>query len=254
MSDALLEIRDLQVSVGNTVILDGVDLMVQRGEAHVLMGPNGSGKSTLASAIMGDPRYAITRGRILFCGQDITQEKADARARMGMFLSFQAPEDIPGVTVENFLRMAQKAVTGKQPKLFTFRRELHRQMDALGIEESYAQRYLNVGFSGGEKKKAEILQMMMLRPALAILDETDSGLDVDAVKTVAQGVRAFHDNTNALLIITHNAKILEGLDIQYVHVLESKTIAHTGGPELIGEISESGFLPLAREEVRHAGL
>ncbi len=254
MSSPLLEIQDLQVAAGDKVILDGLNLTLQKGEIHVLMGPNGAGKSTLASTIMGDPRYTITRGRILFEGRDITEEKADVRARLGIFLSFQTPEEIPGVTVENFLRTAQGAVTGKTPKILSFRRELQKQMEALGMDEAYAQRYLNVGFSGGEKKKAEILQLMMLRPTLAMLDETDSGLDVDAVKTVAQGVRAFHNKSNTLLIITHNAKILEGLDIQYVHVLEGKSIVRTGGPELIREITEGGFATLGAKEAQHAAL
>ncbi|SBV91697.1 component of SufBCD complex, ATP-binding component of ABC superfamily [uncultured Eubacteriales bacterium] len=251
MSSPLLEIRDLQVAVEDKVILDGVDLTIRKGEIHVLMGPNGAGKSTLASAVMGDPRYEIRRGSILLEGRDITMEKADVRARLGVFLSFQSPEEIPGVTLESFLRTAQGAVSGKSAKVLPFRRELRAQMDALGMDSAYADRYLNVGFSGGEKKKAEILQLMMLRPKLALLDETDSGLDVDAVKTVSQGMRAYHDGTNALLIITHNAKILEGLDVDYVHVLEGSRIARTGDGALVREITEGGFGSLETEAERH---
>lgn len=253
MNSPLLELKDLQISVENKVILKKIDLTIHKGEIHVLMGPNGAGKSTLAAAIMGDPRYQTVQGRILLEGKDITQEKTDARARAGIFLSFQTPEEIPGITLENFLRTAQGAVTGRPPKVLSFRRELGAQMEALGMDASYAQRYLNVGFSGGEKKKAEILQLLMLRPKLALLDETDSGLDVDAVKTVSRGIKAYHSRDNALLIITHNAKILEDLDVDYVHVLEDGCISRTGGGELVHEITESGFGVLSKEE-DHAGL
>ena len=183
MSSPLLEVKDLQVTVGeeNKVLLDGLNLTVNPGETHVLMGHNGAGKSTLMSALMGDPRYNVTRGQIIFRDQDITHETADVRARAGMFLSFQTPEEIPGITLESFLRTAQAAVTGKPVKVMKFRHELAAQMEALNMDPAYADRYLNVGFSGGEKKKAEILQLLMLKPALALLDETDSGLDVDAV-------------------------------------------------------------------------
>lgn len=243
MSSPLLEVKDLQVAVGEEqkVLLNGLNLTVCPGETHVLMGHNGAGKSTLMSALMGDPRYTVTRGQILFRGQDVTHEPADVRARLGMFLSFQTPEEIPGITLENFLRTAQSAITGKPVKVFAFRKELAQQMDALGMDPSYADRYLNVGFSGGEKKKSEILQLLMLKPRLALLDETDSGLDVDAVKTVAQGVRTYHNAENALIIITHNAKILEGLKVDYVHVLDNSHIVRTGGDELVNEIIEEGF-------------
>ena len=249
MSSPLLEVKDLQVTVGEEqkVLLDGLNLTVCPGEIHVLMGHNGAGKSTLMSALMGDPRYTVTRGQILFRGQDVTHEGADVRARAGMFLSFQTPEEIPGVTLEAFLRTAQSAVTGKDVKVLSFRRELSRQMEALGMDPAYADRYLNVGFSGGEKKKAEILQLLMLKPKLALLDETDSGLDVDAVKTVADGVCAYHNRNNALIIITHNAKILEGLTVDYVHVLDDRKIVRTGDGRLVGEIIEEGFRALKEE-------
>ena len=241
MKDTLLNVRDLCVTAGEKVILDGAELTVCPGEIHVLMGTNGAGKSTLASAIMGDPRYTVKRGTIELDGEDITDTTADVRARKGIFLSFQTPQEIPGVTLENFLRTAQGAVTGQPKKVLAFRRELAAKMELLGMDSAYAERYLNVGFSGGEKKKAEILQLLMLDPRLAMLDETDSGLDVDAVKTVAAGIRAYHNENNALIIITHNAKILEGPDVDYVHILNDKHIVRTGGAELIRTITEQGF-------------
>jgi Fe-S cluster assembly ATP-binding protein len=241
MNHTLLEIQDLHVSVEDREILKGVDLTIHKGEIHVLMGPNGTGKSTLVSTVMGDPRFEITEGRILLEGNDITEEKADVRARKGIFLSFQSPEEIPGITLENFLRTAKGAVEGRAPRVLAFQKDLKTQMKNLDMDPDYAQRYLNVGFSGGEKKKAEILQLMMLQPKLALLDETDSGLDVDAVKTVSNGVKTYHNNKNAVLIITHSAKILEGLDIDYVHVLENGKIVQTGGKELAAEIIEGGF-------------
>lgn len=252
MSSPLLEVKDLQVTVGEEqkVLLDGLNLTIYPGETHVLMGHNGAGKSTLMSALMGDPRYTVTRGQIIFKGQDVTHEPADVRAKLGMFLSFQTPEEIPGITLENFLRTAQNAITGKPVKVFAFRKELAQQMEALGMDESYADRYLNVGFSGGEKKKSEILQLLMLKPSLALLDETDSGLDVDAVKTVAQGVRAYHNKDNALIIITHNAKILEGLHVDYVHVLNDAHIVRTGDGSLVNEIIEEGFRALKEDEAK----
>ena len=244
MSSPLLEVKDLQVVVGeeNKILLDGLNLTVNAGETHVLMGHNGAGKSTLMSALMGDPRYTVTRGQIIFRGQDITHETADVRARAGMFLSFQTPEEIPGITLESFLRTAAGAVTGKPVKVMKFRREMAAQMEALNMDPSYADRYLNVGFSGGEKKKAEILQMLMLEPKLAILDETDSGLDVDAVRTVSEGVRLFRERTHgSLLIITHSTRILEALHVDAAHVMEEGVIVRSGGAELVEEINEKGF-------------
>ena len=244
MNSPLLEVKDLQVTVGEEqkVLLDGLNLTIYPGETHVLMGHNGAGKSTLMSALMGDPRYTVTRGQIIFRGQDITHETADVRARAGMFLSFQTPEEIPGITLENFLRTAQGAITGKPVKVFAFRKELAQQMEALGMDPSYAERYLNVGFSGGEKKKAEILQLLMLRPALAILDETDSGLDVDAVRTVSRGVEEYQkDRQGALLIITHSTKILEALQVDATHVLVDGKLVAAGDGSLVEEINENGF-------------
>ncbi|HAX52268.1 Fe-S cluster assembly ATPase SufC [Muricomes intestini] len=254
MGSTLLEIEDLGVSVEDHVILDGVNLKINKGEIHVLMGPNGTGKSTLVSSIMGDPRYEITKGKILFKDKDITDEKTDVRARSGIFLSFQTPEEIPGITLENFLRTAKGAVEGRPPKILAFRKELKAQMEALDMDPTYAERYLNVGFSGGEKKKAEILQLLMLQPRLALLDETDSGLDVDAVRTVSKGISAYHNQKNAVLIITHSAKILEGLDIDYVHVLEGGHIVKTGGRELSSEIIRSGFNSIEKGADGHESL
>lgn len=254
MGSTLLEIEDLGVSVEDHVILDGVNLKINKGEIHVLMGPNGTGKSTLVSSIMGNPRYEITKGKILFKDKDITDEKTDVRARSGIFLSFQTPEEIPGITLENFLRTAKGAVEGRPPKILAFRKELKAQMEALDMDPTYAERYLNVGFSGGEKKKAEILQLLMLQPRLALLDETDSGLDVDAVRTVSKGISAYHNQKNAVLIITHSAKILEGLDIDYVHVLEGGHIVKTGGRELSSEIIRSGFNSIEKGADGHESL
>ncbi len=247
MQNALIDIQDLQVKVGEKTILDGVNLTIFPGELHVLMGPNGAGKSTLASSVMGDPRFTVTRGRIVFEGEDITELSVDQRARKGIFLSFQQPEEIPGITLENFLRTAKDTVTGKQQKITAFRRSLTAQMNELDMDPSYAARYLNVGFSGGEKKKAEILQLLTLSPKLALLDETDSGLDVDAVRTVAKGIRAFRSENNGLLIITHNAKILEGLTVDKVHVLAGQKIVQTGGPELVEKIIAEGYTSVAKE-------
>ena len=244
MSSPLLEVKDLQVTVGeeNKVLLDGLNLTVNPGETHVLMGHNGAGKSTLMSALMGDPRYNVTRGQIIFRGQDITHETADVRARAGMFLSFQTSEEIPGITLESFLRTAQAAVTGKPVKVMKFRHELAAQMEALNMDPAYADRYLNVGFSGGEKKKAEILQMLLLRPSLAILDETDSGLDVDAVRLVSKGVEEYQkDHNGALLIITHSTRILDALSVDYTHVLVNGKIAANGDGSLVEEINVNGY-------------
>jgi Fe-S cluster assembly ATP-binding protein len=248
MSAALLDVQNLKVAVADKVILDGVNLRIGPGELHVLMGPNGTGKSTLVSALMGDPRYEVLEGRIVWEGREITEEPTDVRARMGMFLSFQTPEEIPGVTLENFLRTARGAVDGKPPKVLAFRQELRRQMEALDMDESYLERYLNVGFSGGEKKKSEILQMLMLHPKLAFLDETDSGLDVDAVRTVARGIQAFRTRHNSLFIITHNAKILEGLEPDRVHVLDGGRIVRSGGRELMDQIIAQGYTALGKED------
>ena len=237
----LLEINDLKVSVDDNVILDGLNLSVGKGEVAVLLGPNGAGKSTLVNTIMGHPQYRVDRGSILFDGNDITRAPVNERAKAGLFLSFQNPEEVPGITLESFMRTSRSAVTGQPVKLFAYKKELREKMDELNMNEEYASRYLNVGFSGGEKKKSEILQMLMLNPKLAILDETDSGLDVDAVRIVSQGVEKYKNSENSLLIITHNTKILEYLQVDSVHVLMDGRIVKTGDRSLIDQINESGF-------------
>jgi Fe-S cluster assembly ATP-binding protein len=241
MKDLLLEINDLKTKVDDKEILKGLNLKINKGEVHVVMGPNGAGKSTLANTIMGHPKYTVVNGDILFEGENINNLKPDVRAKKGIFLSFQAPEEVPGITVENFIRTAKSNIEDKQISYLSFNMKLQKKMDLLKINKEYAERYLNVGFSGGEKKKNEILQMILLEPKLAILDETDSGLDVDAVKLVSQGVSMYKNNENSMLIITHNTKILEYINPDFVHVLVDGKIIHTGGPSLVEEINSNGF-------------
>ena len=220
MADKLLEIQNVDVNVAGKQILHDISLGIGEGETHVLMGPNGAGKSTLGYTLMGHPDYELSGGRIFFGGEDITEESADKRAKRGIFLSFQDPLEVPGVSLESFIRSSLQQVTGEKVKLLAFQKSLEQAMDVLAMNHSYAERDLNVGFSGGEKKKAEILQLLMLKPKLAILDETDSGLDVDAVRTVSKGVEEFQKKVGgALLIITHSTKILECLHVDYTHVM-----------------------------------
>ena len=242
MSNKLLEIKNLNVtSDDDKQILKGIDLTINKGEIHVIMGPNGSGKTTTANAILNNPAYIKTEGSIIFDGEDITDMRTDEIARKGIFMSFQLPEEIPGVSVANFLKYAKNKVTGKPVKIFQFKDELKKYMEDLNMNPDNIERSLNVGFSGGEKKKNEILQMLVLNPKLAILDETDSGLDVDAVKTVSKGIEMFKNDENAVLIITHNMRILENLKVDYVHVLIDGKIVTTGGDEIIKDIEENGF-------------
>ena len=248
MSEQLLQVKNLVVNVEDTEILHGIDLEINRGETHVLMGPNGAGKSTLGYALMGSPRYQLTNGQIWFKGQDITEESTDKRAKAGLFLSFQNPLEVPGVTLSAFIRTALEQKTGSRLRLWDFKKKLKDAMALLDMDESYADRDLNVGFSGGEKKKAEILQMLMLEPRLAILDETDSGLDVDAVRTVSHGVRLYREQQHgALLIITHSTRILESLPVDAAHVMENGVIVKNGGPELVDTINEKGFTGLQQQ-------
>ncbi|MBR0528547.1 MAG: Fe-S cluster assembly ATPase SufC [Ruminococcus sp.] len=238
----LLEIKDLTAGVEEKELLHSVSLTVGAGETHVLMGPNGAGKSTLGSVIMGSPEYAVSGGRLFFDGEDITDDPADKRAKRGIFLSFQNPVEIAGVTLSEFLRNALEQVTGKHLKLWDFKKKLRSCMEILGMDASYADRDLNVGFSGGEKKKAEILQLLVLEPKLAILDETDSGLDVDAVKTVSAGIDEYKKRTGgSLIVITHNTKILEALRVDKTHILAAGQIAAEGGAELVDEVITNGF-------------
>ena len=237
----MLEIKNLHVRAGDKEILHGLNLKVDAGEVHVILGPNGSGKSTLMNVILGHPKYQITGGEMLFDGEDLTKLKTFERARRGIFLSFQNPEEIPGITVENMLRTARQAVTGEKVKILAFHKELLALMEKLQINPEYAGRYMNVGFSGGEKKRNEILQLLTLKPKLALLDETDSGLDVDAVDIVSKGVAQFHNADNSCVIITHNAQILKHLPVTCVHIFLEGRIVLTGGAELVGKVSEHGF-------------
>lgn len=248
MSDKkLLEVKNLHVDVEDKQILHGVNLEIGKGETHVLMGPNGTGKSTLGYALMGNPRYTVREGEIWFDGKNITDEAVNERAKAGIFLSFQNPLEVPGVTLSSFIRNALEQKTGKRIRLWDFKKELERTMEILQMDPSYAERDLNVGFSGGEKKKAEILQLLMLKPSLAILDETDSGLDVDAVRTVSAGIEEYQKNCKgSLLIITHSTKILESLTVDYTHVMVEGKIIETGGASLVDKINESGFAEYER--------
>lgn len=241
MSNKLLEIKNLHVNVEDKEILKGIDLTINKGEIHVIMGPNGSGKTTTANAILNNPLYNKVEGNINFESEDITNLKTDEIARKGVFMSFQLPEEIPGISVTNFLKSAKGKITGKPTKVFEFKDELRKYMEELKMNPEYAGRSLNVGFSGGEKKKNEILQMLVLNPKLAILDETDSGLDVDAIRTVSKGIEMFKNENNAVLIITHNTKILKSLKVDYVHILVNGKIVKTGDQSLAAEIEEEGY-------------
>jgi Fe-S cluster assembly ATP-binding protein len=245
---ATLELKNLHVSLEDgTPIVRGVDLKVSSGEVHAIMGPNGSGKSTLAYAIAGHPAYEITDGQILLDGRDITEAEADERAQAGLFLAFQYPHAIPGVTVTNFLRQAinavRKARKGAEDPIPVpeFRKELLAQMDRLKVSRELASRYLNDGFSGGEKKRVEILQMAMLRPKIAVLDETDSGLDIDALKVVAGGVKELVGPDMGALVITHYQRILNYIEPDFVHVFVGGKIVEEGGPELAEKLEASGY-------------
>lgn len=250
MTTSLLKVENMGVNVEDKNILKGINLEIGKGETHVLMGPNGAGKSTLGYSLMGSPKYDITSGRILFKDKDITNESVDARAKEGMFLSFQEPLQVPGLTLESFLRSAMEQLTGKRIRLWDFKKKLNAAMEVLQMDPSYAGRSLNVGFSGGEKKKAEILQMMLFQPELAILDETDSGLDVDAVRLVSQGVRTYQkEQEGSLLIITHSTRILESLHIDYTHILADGKIIMTGDGSLVERINREGYEPFLAGQV-----
>ncbi len=248
MSDPILQIRDLEVAVEGTPILNGVTLDVPQGEVHALMGPNGSGKSTLAYALAGHPRYEITGGTATFDGGDLAEMETDERARAGMFLAMQYPVEVPGVSVMNFLRSAMTAVKGEELKPREFVKLFDEKSQLLGFDRSFADRYLNEGFSGGEKKRHEILQMAMLEPRFAVLDETDSGLDVDALKVVAEGVNHLSGPNLGVLIITHYTRILRYIKPDVVHVMYDGRIVRTGGPELADHLEEHGYAEFGSAE------
>ena len=243
-----LEIQNLHVRTEEREILRGVDLKVERGETHALMGPNGSGKSTRSNTLMGNPQYEVTEGKIVLDGEDLTEADPDDRARAGLFLAFQYPATIPGVSVANFLRMAVNARREENIKVKEFGEILGKNMELLKIDRAFTSRYLNEGFSGGEKKRAEILQLAMLAPDYAVLDETDSGLDIDALRIVAEGVNAMRGDERGFLIITHYARLLEYVKPDFVHIMLDGRIVREGGPELAGELEDKGY-EFVREEV-----
>jgi Fe-S cluster assembly ATP-binding protein len=244
----LLEIRNLHINVEDREIVKGLNLIVNRGEVHAIMGPNGSGKSTLASTLMGHPFYTVTEGEVFVEGQDIGELSADERAKLGMFLAFQYPHSVPGVTVANFLRTAVNSVRGPENKMSPrdFRAQLRERMALLKMDDSVAGRYINEGFSGGEKKRAEILQMAMLQPKLAIMDETDSGLDIDALRIVADGVNSLLGPELGVLLITHYQRLLNYIKPDHVHVMIDGRIVAEGGPELAHELEKSGYAAFAQ--------
>ncbi|BDS48984.1 MULTISPECIES: Fe-S cluster assembly ATPase SufC [Rhodoluna] len=243
---SVLEIKNLHVTVetdqGTKEILKGVDLVIRSGESHAIMGPNGSGKSTLAYTIAGHPKYEVTEGEILLDGENVLEMSVDERARAGLFLAMQYPVEIPGVSVSNFLRTAKTAIAGEAPALRNWIKDVRGAMDALHMDSSFTERNVNEGFSGGEKKRHEILQLELLKPKFAVLDETDSGLDVDALKIVSEGVnRAKSENDFGLLLITHYTRILRYIKPDFVHVFVAGKIAEQGGPELADRLEAEGY-------------
>ncbi|HAK69385.1 MAG TPA: Fe-S cluster assembly ATPase SufC [Treponema sp.] len=251
MAENLLEIQNVSAAAGGKAILHNISFNIRPGEIHVLMGQNGAGKSTLGNVLMGSPEYELTEGRIIFDGNDITGEDTDKRAKAGMFLTFQDPLEVPGISLESFIRTSMQQITGERVKLAAFKKELEDAMDVLNMNHSYAERELNVGFSGGEKKKSEILQLLMLKPKFAILDETDSGLDVDAVRTVSKGVEEFQKKVGgALLIITHSTRILESLKVDRTHIMVRGRIVKEGDASLVDEVNRNGFDKLIPEDIK----
>ena len=245
----LFQVENLHAGIEGEEILKGVNLTINRGEIHALMGPNGSGKSTLAYIVAGHPNYEVFEGRVLYKGENVLELGADERAQLGMFLAFQYPTTIPGVSMANFLRLAVNSVKGeddgeggkKRIAPREFRKMLREKMQMLNIDESFATRYLNEGFSGGEKKRAEILQMAMLEPEFCIMDETDSGLDIDALRTVSEGVNRLYSDNMAMLLITHYQRLLNHIKPQYVHVMLEGRVVQSGGPELAEELEAKGY-------------
>ncbi|MFM7719306.1 MAG: Fe-S cluster assembly ATPase SufC [Actinomycetota bacterium] len=242
-----LEVRGLRAEVEGKEILRGIDLTVRQGETHALMGPNGSGKSTLASVVSGRPGYTVTAGEIRFRGEDIADRTPDERARMGLFLAMQYPVEVPGVSVVNFLRTAYQSVKGEETNALAFRKHMKEKMELLGVEDAMVNRYLNQGFSGGEKKRNEILQLAVLEPAIAILDETDSGLDIDSLRQVATGVAKLVGPKLGVLLVTHYQRILNYIQPDFVHVMMQGRIVKSGGRELAAELERKGYEDLRKE-------
>jgi len=245
--DVLLSIENLHAEVDKKPILNGVNLTIHRGEVHAIMGPNGSGKSTLSNILMGHPKYVITQGKINFKGEDLSKISVHERARKGLFLAFQYPTAIPGVRVSKFLRMSLQAVKGKDVPIIEFHKNIKSTMKRLGINDTFSGRYLNDGFSGGEKKRHEILQLSLLEPEMAILDETDSGLDIDALKVVAEGIESTRNSERSLLLITHYQRILNYIQPDFIHVLANGEIVKSGGKELALKLEEKGYDWLLKE-------
>src|SRR4029079_12161477 len=244
---ATLQVKGLRAAVGDREILRGIDLTVQQGQIHALMGPNGSGKSTLSNVIMGRPGYRILEGSVVFNGEDITTLTPDQRAKRGLFLAMQYPTEVPGVSVVNFLRTAYQAVKGEQISALALRKHMKTQMDRLGIEDAMVQRYVNQGFSGGEKKRNEGLQLAVLEPQIALLDETDSGLDIDSLKLVAESVNDLTGPDLGVLIITHYQRMLNYITPGFVHVMMQGKIVRSGGPELAHQLEDKGYEGIRRE-------
>ena len=251
---SLLNIKDLHVEVGGKQVVSGLDLTIERGEVHAIMGPNGSGKSSLVNALMGHPHYAIMKGAVQFQGKDLMPLKPDERAALGLFLAFQYPKDIAGVSLRSFLFAAYKAqMKARDPERakttpVKFKKLLEEHLKKLSIDPAFAERFVNKGFSGGEKKKAEVLQMQILEPVLALLDETDSGLDVDALKIVAEGVNAVRSQDRSFLIVTHYARILDYIEPDHVHVMVKGRIVQSGGSDLARTLESQGYAEFANEK------
>ncbi len=243
----LFEFKNLHVEVEGKKVVDGVSLSIRPGEIHAIMGPNGSGKSSLSNALMGHPSYKIISGEAHLAGKNILEMSPDERSRTGLFLAFQYPLAIPGVSVANFLRAALQAHRGKDADMSDFRKLLKNEMKALSMDPAFATRYVNEGFSGGEKKRFEVLQMTVLNPLMAIMDETDSGLDIDALKTVAEGINRYHNEKNGLLLVTHYQRLLNYIKPHYVHVMMTGNIVRSGGPELALQLEEKGYDWIANE-------
>jgi len=251
-SKAHFEFKDIHVGVEGKEVVKGVSLTINHGEIHAIMGPNGSGKSSLSNALMGHPNYTITSGEARLDGKNLLEMSADERSRAGLFLAFQYPLAIPGVTVANFLRAALKSHRGKDADMSDFRKLLKAEMSDLSVDPSFATRYLNDGFSGGEKKRVEILQMSMLKPKMALLDETDSGLDIDALKTVADGINRYHNDRNAILLVTHYQRLLNYVKPDFVHVMMNGQFVKSGGPELALKLEEFGYDWVEKEVLQKA--